>query len=89
MDRASIVATAAASLLGLAYFIYLRIAPFPPDMARLAPFFWLAMSLWAAGRGVRGIIGQPTGAAGWAVVIVAVLNTTIAVVFCLAAAMGD
>lgn len=89
MDKVPIVATIAASLLGVAYFNYLKIEPYPPDIVRVTPFIWLTVAVLGVCGGARRMTGQPASPVRWLVVIAALLNVLVAAIFCLAATMGD
>ena len=77
------------SAVGAAYFSYLTAAPFPPGIVRLVPLAWFAACVagwvWSI-RALRTGDGRPLSVVALAL---NVPNTMFAVIFLLAAMMGD
>lgn len=92
----ALLVTLGSSLVGLAYVVYLRATPFPPDSARIVPFVWLlsallglALALWALRRGPlqrRSALALGVGIIG---VLLALPNVVSAALYALGALMGD
>jgi hypothetical protein len=77
------------ALVGTAYFIYLNAEPFPPAIVRFVPLAWLAGSVHGALlAGIALKRDSRKGSAGMALVL-SIPNVTLAVLFSVAALMGD
>ena len=76
------------AVLGAAYFLYLSLEPFPPDVARAVPIAWLATSAYGAWLAVRDV-RRPAGRVVSALTLaLSVPNVLFAAVFAMAAVMG-
>ncbi len=86
--RALILALAS-SAAGLGYFVYLRTDAFPPGIVRLVPIAWLAGTVAAAILAAGAVrAGHQRWPAGLALAL-SIPSAALAVVFSLAALMGD
>lgn len=85
----ALLVVAGSALLGASYFLYLRAEPFPPDMARLIPVTWLAGTLYGGVLAARGLARDRQRVAAIATLALAVPSALLAIVFTLAALLGD
>ena len=86
--RALLLVIASAAL-GAAYYAYVSSVDFPPALARVVPLLWLATAVAGWFIGVRAIRVGAGKAAAIAGLALNVPNTAFAVLFGLAALMGD
>ena len=78
----------ASLVVGGAYYAYLVVEPFPPDLVRIVPLIWLGGALGGLLLGVRAIRASAGRALGIASVVLSVPSGALATIFALAALMG-
>ena len=74
---------------GGAYYAYLVAEPFPPDVVRLTPLLWLVGVTVSLALGLKAIRGQRGRVLGLLSVILSIPTGVCAVIFAMAALMGD
>ena len=77
------------AVVGGAYAFYLRSTEFPPDIARVVPMLWLALSVLAGAWAVRALGTQRNRLAAGSALVLAATSAVFAAVFLMAALMGD
>ena len=85
----AIVVTVASALVGAGYYGYLVGVDFPPAAVRFIPVAWLALALLAARFALAAVQTDARRALGVAAALLAVPNVGLAVLFTLAALLGD
>ena len=86
--RALLVVVGSA-VVGALYFAYLRSEPFPPDFVRVVPLVWLAGCAMGWVLVVAALRFDTRKLRALGALILNVPNTLLAVIFSLAAVMGD
>lgn len=85
----AVAVTMISAMVGAGYYAYLVGHPFPPDVARLVPAFWLlgvAIGFALAVDAIRASSGRHLGIVG---LILNIPNAWFAAMFALAALLGD
>ena len=86
--KALLVVTSFA-LLGVLYFWYLNAEPFPPAIARFIPAIWLAGTLVGGVRAARALRSDRHRLPAGLALALGLPSAVFALVFALAALMGD
>ena len=79
----------ASSAVGAAYFSYLTAVPFPPGTARFVPLAWSAACVAGWVWSIQALRAGDGRSLSIAALVLNVPNTMFAVIFLLAAMMGD
>ena len=87
--RRAVTITALSALAGMAYYVYLKNVPFPPDLARIVPLAWLVGAIIGLRWGLRAFRADMTRPVGFVIIAVGLLSVLLAAVFSMAALMGD
>ena len=85
----ALLLVACSALLGAIYFGYLNAQPFPPDIVRFVPVAWLAGSIAGGLLATRALKSDSNRIAAILALLLDVPNTVFAVLFTVAALMGD
>jgi len=85
----AIVVTLLSAGIGVAYFAYLRMAPFPPTSVRIVALIWLARALVGFILGASAMARRVRLSFAFASILLSVPNIILAAIFALAAIMGD
>ena len=84
-----LLVTLLSGALGWAYYAYLLSVPFPPTVARIVPFVWLAGALAGLILGVRATISSRSRSClGVASLVLSLPNVWFAALYTMAAAFG-
>ncbi len=85
----ALLSVLASSVVGAAYFSYLTAVPFPPQIVRLVPAAWCAACIAGWVWSIRAIRAGDGRSLSVVALALNVPNTMFAVIFLLAAMMGD
>jgi predicted secreted protein len=85
---AAILTTLLSALLGGAYYTYLVMVPFPPDLVRIVPLVWLAAAFVGLMLGIEAIRTGSRKYLGVASVALNIPNVLLAAIFAMAALTG-
>ena len=85
----SIASTLVSVLVGLGYYSYLKAVPFPSDWVRIVPLLWLIGAVSGAVWAVKSLRASTFRILAAVLLALAVPNILLALIFSLAAAMGD
>ena len=88
-DGRALLVVLASSVVGVAYFSYLTAVPFPPGIARLVPLAWFAACVAGWVWSIRALRAGDGRALPIVTLALNLPSTMFAVIFLLAAMMGD
>ena len=85
----ALLVTVASLALGGGYYLYLIATPFPPAAARVIPFLWLLAVVVGVVLGIKAVLGNAGRGLGLISIILAIPSALVAIIFSVAALMGD